>query len=190
MQYSEIEELSAPDTTETMSTESATLKARLMYLSMLPALPDAVPEIVDERFEVVDSLRTEYVALTEKLFLDHQELVKKMEKVDRMVEISETLRDEKYHAELKNLVDQFEKDEQIVEFTATLNKQLSRLRKLQKVLKVCSSESFTCFVCLENTVSVFLDPCGHVTCDICRDKIKKTCPFCRCNVVTKKIYTG
>lgn len=43
---------------------------------------------------------------------------------------------------------------------------------------------FLCFVCLENSVDTFLDPCGHVICESCWRRSTMTgrsfaCPGCR-----------
>lgn len=49
-------------------------------------------------------------------------------------------------------------------------------------------DRFLCFVCLEATCDVFLDPCGHSVCSGCVSKLLHRCPFCRGNVIAKPIH--
>jgi rubrerythrin len=51
---------------------------------------------------------------------------------------------------------------------------------------------FTCPICTDRYVGIFLDPCGHAICHGCMLKLRDSkCPMCRTeNVVGRRIYTS
>jgi hypothetical protein len=51
-------------------------------------------------------------------------------------------------------------------------------------------EKYMCFTCLERSVDVFLDPCGHVACTQCQVRFGTSCPFCRVPVTPKRMFLG
>lgn len=64
-----------------------------------------------------------------------------------------------------------------------VNRYLECFRSLREV------EKFMCFVCLEATCDVFLDPCGHSICSGCSTKlVSRKCPYCRAHITPKVIH--
>lgn len=80
----------------------------------------------------------------------------------------------------------------------TLKTQLDITQKISKEFKISMSRDFTCMICYENDVKLFLDACGHMCCNACWDAIAarpvrpdvKLCPYCRTETKSKKIYFG
>jgi len=69
--------------------------------------------------------------------------------------------------------------EKMVECEYKLN---SEFQVLRKTLIELSHVSLTqCMICLDRTVSWFIDPCGHTLCNECKEKTQeyKTCHYCR-----------
>ena len=59
-------------------------------------------------------------------------------------------------------------------------------RAMEKVLMNTNARryiQFTCFACTEQLSNVCLDPCGHIMCTECWDKVQSdNCPVCRVRV--------
>ncbi len=51
---------------------------------------------------------------------------------------------------------------------------------------------FTCPICMDRPVNIFLNPCGHLICDVCMIRLLDSkCPTCRADNVTKcRMYTS
>ena len=68
-------------------------------------------------------------------------------------------------------------------------------KAMKKILADTNTENFnkfTCSICTENLVDIFIDPCGHVFCEGCLSKTtnKTHCPVCRTQMnALKRIFT-
>jgi len=50
---------------------------------------------------------------------------------------------------------------------------------------------FTCPICMDRLVSIFLNPCGHLICDTCSIRLTDSkCPTCRVGVTKSRMYTA
>ena len=51
---------------------------------------------------------------------------------------------------------------------------------------------FTCPICMDKLVGIFLNPCGHLVCDACLMKLRDSkCPTCRTeNVIGCRMFTS
>lgn len=168
-------------------------QARLIYLKQL-VMPSATPMVIDERLGIVADLKREYLALVEDVFHRHQEYTEKVNRLNKLKEILETIgprSSDKYADELRRLIDRFEEDERLEEFKMEMNDQLAKFHNLKAI--VCMDdvgEKYMCFTCLERSVEVFLDPCGHVSCTQCQPRFGTSCPFCRVTVTPKRMFLG
>jgi hypothetical protein len=147
---------------------------------------------IDERLGIVEQLKREYVALVDDIFRRHQEYTDKVNRLDKLKEVLETIGINSavsYADELRRLIDRFEEDERLEDFKADMNDQLAKFNNLKSI--VCMDdvgEKYMCFTCLERSVEVFLDPCGHVSCTQCQPRFGTTCPFCRVPVTPKRMF--
>jgi hypothetical protein len=166
---------------------------RLTYLKQL-VMPSATPLEVDERLGVVAELKREYIELVEDIFRRHQEYTGKVNRLDKLKEILETIGTDSansYADELGRLIDRFEEDERIEEFKVAMNDQLAKFQGLRSIICMDDvGEKYLCFTCLERSVDVFLDPCGHVACTQCQSRFGTSCPFCRVPVTPKRMFLG
>ena len=87
-------------------------------------------------------------------------------------------------ARIASVVDNYESDSGVVALTQQCGELKGKFEAMSKVLDGTNSEryeKFTCFICQDRLVDLFIDPCGHVVCEHCwvntRDKSK--CPGCR-----------
>lgn len=92
--------------------------------------------------------------------------------------------------ELKKEYMTLSKYEEKSEELKQLNEQKEKITTISTEFKVEVSQSGMCCLCYEKPISVFLDPCGHVCCEDCFNKLTGiSCPCCRRNFCKKKIYT-
>ena len=168
-------------------------QTQLNYLKQL-VMPSATPLEADERLGVVAELKREYIALVEDIFRRHQEYTEKVNRLNKLKEIFETIGSEAvntYADDLGRVLDQFEDDERLEDFKTAMNDQLAKFHNLKAI--VCMDdvgEKYMCFTCLERSVEVFLDPCGHVACTQCQSRFGTSCPFCRVAVTPKRMFLG
>jgi DNA repair ATPase RecN len=149
---------------------------------------------IDERLGIVAELKREYVALVDDIFHRHQEYTDKVKRLDKLKEVLETIGQDSvvsYADELRRLIDRFEEDERLEDFKADMNDQLAKFQNLKSIICMDDvGEKYMCFTCLERSVEVFLDPCGHVSCTQCQPRFGTTCPFCRVPVTPKRMFLG
>jgi len=70
-----------------------------------------------------------------------------------------------------------------------LDEQKSLTELIMNEFKVQVNEHGMCMLCSEKPIGVFLDPCGHVCCQECWDRARRsTCPCCRAQVTSKKMF--
>ena len=97
-------------------------------------------------------------------------------------------------ASLESLLNKNETDEGTPALAQQCGEGLGKLEGMRKILKETEVEryaKFTCFICQDRLIDLFIDPCGHVVCDTCwiRTRDKDTCPGCRTRITgAKKVF--
>ena len=132
--------------------------------------------------------RAEYTKTHAKLRAHNEELNVMKMMIDNVS--SQGLKDK-----LTELIDNHESEEGAPALTQQCSELAGRVEAMKKVLMDTNSErygKFTCFVCMDRLVDLFIDPCGHVICERCwvRTPNKDQCPGCRAPPhAVRKIYT-
>ena len=89
----------------------------------------------------------------------------------------------------------YESDEGLSALTQQYGKLRGQYDAMIKVLENTQAdryEKFTCFICQDRLVDLFIDPCGHVVCEPCwvRTRDHTKCPGCRVAVAgARKIFS-
>lgn len=142
--------------------------------------------------EVLDQISI-FKETIDKINKVYENLLSKSNQIECMnvFPISSYFKDEKanYVELLKNQIET-KIDEIKEEFTLNANK-IIRFKKLiikampeEKIKNICN----ICNICAENTVNICINPCGHVFCNVCIDKMKN-CGICRGKIDSKiKLY--
>jgi hypothetical protein len=95
---------------------------------------------------------------------------------------------------LEEVIDKHETEEGIDALSQQCGEALGKVEAMKKVLMDTGAEryaKFTCFVCMDRLVDLFIDPCGHVMCERCwaATRDKSACPGCRQHVhAARKIF--
>jgi hypothetical protein len=100
-------------------------------------------------------------------------------------------------AKLVNVIDNYESEQGLHTLTQQCGKLKGQVEAMRQVLMNTNAEryaQFTCFICMERNIELFIDPCGHVVCEHCwtQTRDKRKCPGCRTTLVgagVKKIFT-
>jgi hypothetical protein len=177
----------------------AYLDAREHVLQVPTEHLDPLPCELDDKWKNFEKELSEYkLELStgqRNLTMAMAELTIKREDILHMRSVIDGMTNPRLKGSLVEVVDNHEVEEGIDALTQQCREMMGRVAEMQRVLKETNAEryaSFTCFVCMDRLVDLFLDPCGHVMCERCwsRTSNKRECPGCRGAVRDpKKIYT-
>lgn len=167
---------------------------------------DTCDDNFKELSEMIDNFKKEYINEQEKYNLCEKEFndaineskqdLKKLDLITKfMIELGEKdckdQLNETIISNLKELSKKIENKDKIViaknkyiESKIRINKYLNLIKKINGL-----NISNTCPLCLTDTVSVYLNPCGHTCCDKCYEKIctnnNNKCFLCRNRILNK-----
>jgi hypothetical protein len=160
---------------------------------------EAIPYSLDQKWlsfeKELSNFKNEFAKARIEYRQKHDELCEKKEELAVFKMISENINSPSLKNKLIDIADSFESEEGISALTQQCREEAGKIEAMKKVLYDTNSEryaKFTCFVCMDKLVELFIDPCGHVICERCwvqtRDKSK--CPGCRTPMHgSKKIFT-
>jgi hypothetical protein len=143
----------------------------------------------------LSKFKKEFATVQRDLAMAQAELSVKREDSAHLRTVLGCLNDLELKASVENIVENYEVDSGAAALTQRCSELAGKSGEMRKVLKDTDAEryvSFTCFVCLERPIDLFLDPCGHVMCTSCwtRTTNKRECPGCRGSIRdVKKIFT-
>jgi rubrerythrin len=139
--------------------------------------------------------KSKYAKVKRDLSVKMHELeeIKKSSIISRV--ISENVNSEELKERLLSVVDDYEDEQGATALAQHCGELKGECEAMKTVLENTGVEryaKFTCFICMDRLVDLFIDPCGHVVCGHCwantRDKTK--CPGCRAQALgAKKIFT-
>lgn len=180
----------------------AYLDARSLLESVLtpPMEPvEAIPCILDENWDALDktlpNFKREYAKVRMDLSSKLAELAEKKEEVIVLKMMLENVTSDDLKERLITMIDDYENEQDLEGLKRECGELTGRSQAMKKVLQETDAErygKFTCFVCMDRLVDLFIEPCGHVICEPCwaRTHNKATCPGCRTRLIgTKRIFT-
>lgn len=174
-----------------------------------PVLQDIVPDpvVVPEACELDESwknfekdlcnFKLKYKTASSELEQKLAEL-KEFQKSSQISKlISENIESQDLKARLLSVIYSYESEEGLPTLTQQCGKLKGQVEAMKQVLQETNAEryaKFTCFICMERNIELFIDPCGHVVCEQCwtHTRDKRKCPGCRTLVHgpgVKKIFT-
>lgn len=180
----------------------AYLDARSLLESVLapPVEPvEPVPCVLDENWEALNktlsNFKREYAKVRVDLSTRLAEYNQKKEEVNIIKMLLENVTSPDLKERLDTMIDDYEHEQDLEKLEKECGELAGRSQAMKKVLQETDAErygKFTCFVCMDRLVDLFIDPCGHVICEPCwsRTQNKATCPGCRSRLIgTKRIFT-
>jgi len=181
----------------------AYLEARSLLETVLtphsPAPVQTVPCELGTAWEDFDKelgkFKSEFVKTRAQLTVNLAALNEKQEEMNVLRMMIENVNSPDLKEKLEDILNNYESEEGISTLTQQCGELQGRLEAMKKVLLDTGSErygKFTCFVCLDRLVDLFIEPCGHVICDACfvRTTNKVQCPGCRVRMEgVKKIFS-
>jgi len=180
----------------------AYLDARALIESVLqephPEPIEPVEFELDERWQdfekVLGTFKQEYAVVRRDLVSTTGELNERKRDVGIVKPVVENVRDPDLKDLLESVLDNYESEKGTAALTQQCRELLGKANEMARVLKDTHLEryaKFTCFVCMDRLVDLFIDPCGHVICDTCwaSTRNRRECPGCRGTIHgIKKIF--
>ena len=158
-----------------------------------------VPYKLDEEWiafeKVLGNFKSKYSEVQTELAIKTLAYREKQNELDLLRQTVDGVSSNDLKDRLTEMIYKYESEEGISVLTQQCGELKGKLEEMKKVLSDTNPEryaKFTCFVCMERSIDLFFDPCGHVICDMCwaRTINKETCPGCRTHVHgVRKIYT-
>jgi hypothetical protein len=181
----------------------AYLDARSLLESVLSTPPvepvEAVPCTLDQNWtdlgKTLSNFKHEYAKVRVDLSSKLAELAEKKEEVNILKMMLDNVASEDLKERLVTMIDDYEKEQDLDGLQHECGELTGRSQAMKKVLQDTDAEryaKFTCFVCMDRLVDLFIEPCGHVICEPCwaRTQNKVTCPGCRTRLNgAKRIFT-
>jgi len=160
-------------------------------------VPCELPAEWKEFEETLGRFKLEYAKKRRELATKMAELEEKSQDVKLLKNTCDGFANPDLKVMVSSLIDSYESEEGISALTLQCRELFGETNEMQRVMINTMSEryaSFTCFICTERLVDLFIDPCGHVVCSPCwaRSGGRSTagCPGCRTQVRNvKKIFT-
>jgi Sec-independent protein translocase protein TatA len=160
---------------------------------------DPVPCDLDESWkdlgETLTNFKREYARVRADLAMRMAELAEKKDETNVIKLMLENVNSQDLKERLESMLDDYENEQNLQGLTRECGELSGRSQAMKKILEDTDPERyarFTCFVCLDRHIDLFIDPCGHVICEPCwvRTQNKATCPGCRARINgTKRIFS-
>ena len=181
----------------------AYLDARSLLESVLvPPPPDpveAIPCDLSEDWKALGKalslFKQEYANVRVDLVGKLSDLNHKREEINILKMMLENVSSTDLKERVSSMIEDYEEEQGLGELVRECGELTGRSQAMKKILQDTDPERyarFTCFVCMERLVDVFIDPCGHVMCERCwtSTRDKTACPGCRQRTHgARKIYT-
>jgi len=139
--------------------------------------------------------KSEFTKIRAQLTVNLAALTEKQEEMNVLRMLIDNVNSPNLKEKLEEILSKHESEEGISTLTQQCGELKGKLEAMKKVLMDTGAErygKFTCFVCMDRLVDLFIEPCGHVICDACwvRTTNKVQCPGCRVRMEgVKKIFT-
>ena len=104
------------------------------------------------------------------------DLNRKKEEVNILKMMIENINSQGLKDKLDDMIYKYESEEGIVALTQQCREATGKVDAMQKVLMDTNADryaKFTCFVCMDRLVDLFIEPCGHVICERCWMRTQK-----------------
>ena len=139
--------------------------------------------------------KSEFASARAELTRAHHNHKSRTDELNVLRMMIENINSEDLKESISSIVDKYETEEGISALAQQCGEAAGKVAAMRSILMDTNAEryaKFTCFVCMDRLVDLFIEPCGHVMCEPCwaRTLNKDTCPGCRTACTgTKRIYS-
>lgn len=139
--------------------------------------------------------KTEFTKVRAEMTRSSALLNEKKEEISVLNMMLENVNSTSLKERIEEMIKEYEDEAGVEDLTVKCGELAGKIAAMKKVLMDTNVErygKFTCFVCMDRLVDLFIEPCGHVICDVCwlRTLNKDQCPGCRARMHgVKKIFT-
>jgi hypothetical protein len=161
----------------------------------LPITPCQLDDTWVKFEEELGEFKMKYVGTRADLAVVSARLREKRDELNVIKMMLDNVNSQDLKDRLQSMVEDYEESGEFRELSDKCASLGGEVEAMKKVLTETNAErygKFTCFVCMDRLVDLFIEPCGHVMCERCwaRTPNKQQCPGCRVSTQgTKKIFT-
>ena len=180
---------------------SISLFSGLLAFGLVPPPPvDPEPDVqLDEDWNSFEKLLDEYKT---EYFTERQSLKKKEAEYINLVSDADVVRvalkqvhDSKLCDDVHACIEEYMERVDVQGKKEELSLLAGKVKAMDDVLVNTNPRrhnQFVCPICMDRPVNIFLNPCGHLICDMCMVRLLDSkCPTCRTEGVTKcRMYTS
>lgn len=180
----------------------AYLDARSLLETVMAPTPEPVQAIPcdlgptwQEFGEELHKFKMEFAKTRAQVTINLAALTEKQEEMNVLRMLIDNVNSQDLKKKIEDMLEEHESEKGTADLSQKCGELTGKMEAMKKVLMDTGSErygKFTCFVCMDRLVDLFIEPCGHVICDACwvRTTNKVQCPGCRCRMEgVKKIFT-
>lgn len=167
----------------------------LLFDATIPSIPCQLDQKWSDFETELIKFKTEFSQTRAKLAQLTHTLQSKRDEIHIVKMVLDNVSSDGLKEKLSDLIDKHESEEGISTLTLQCGEAAGQVEAMKKILMDTNSERyarFTCFVCMDRLVDLFIEPCGHVICDGCwtRTQNKDSCPGCRTACIgAKRIFS-
>ena len=160
----------------------------------IEGIPWDIPENWKAFEAELNNFKTEFTKTRTELGRVQAELSSRREEINCLRIMMDAVSSEGLKGRLTSLIDNYESEEGISVLTRQCRELTGKVEAMKNVLVDTGCDrygKFTCFVCMDRLVDLFIDPCGHVMCGACwfQTRDKTQCPGCRTPIAgARKIF--
>ena len=175
------------------------LFTELLALGMRPVSPvQNVPEVElpeewNEFEQTLGKFKSEYAQTISKMGRLETEYNDMREDFVMLQNLTTRINDPVLLAEITSCIQNYTDEGKIQAKKEELALLAGKVKAMENVLMNTNAKRyarFTCPICMDKLVDMFLDPCGHTLCEGCLVRLRDPkCPTCRAeNVTSRRLY--
>lgn len=175
------------------------LFSELLSLGMRPVSPVApvpdveLPEEWNEFEQTLGKFKEEYLKALAQMQHVEAEYNDMRDDLSMLKGLVGRINDPTLLSEITSCIQNYTDERKIQTKKEELSLLAGKVKAMENVLVNTNARRytrFTCPICMDKLVDVFLDPCGHTICEGCLMRLRDTkCPTCRTeNVRSRRLY--
>lgn len=139
--------------------------------------------------KTLDSFKNEYIQTRHSFYQKESEYLTLVSDVELMNDTVKHIQDSDLRETTERNIEEFTNHVKLPEKKEELALLSGKVKAMENILMNTNAKrhaQFTCPICMDRSVSIFLYPCGHLLCDVCALQLPDSkCPTCRREGVTK-----
>lgn len=175
------------------------LIAELLSDMLNTPAPEPPPDVrlSDDWYEFEERLghyKTDYLKTLGTLREKSSRLTRHTNDLNLLANVSTMIQAENIQSRLRESIEEYRMEINVEGLRSEVQELNGTVAAMESILQNTNAKrysTFTCPICMDRLVDTFLDPCGHLACERCLNRVEQltTCPTCRRELTaTKKMF--